>query len=36
MLQRSGYVVLYNIDPAAAEVTVVRERHGKRRPLKRR
>jgi plasmid stabilization system protein ParE len=36
VLQRSGYVVLYNIGPGASEVTVVRVRHGKRRPLKRR
>jgi plasmid stabilization system protein ParE len=36
VLQRSGYVVLYNIDPGASEVTVRRVRHGKRRPLKRR
>jgi plasmid stabilization system protein ParE len=36
VLQRSGYVVLYNVDPRAAEVTVVRVRHGRRRPLKRR
>src|SRR5262249_24470120 len=28
MLQRSGYVVLYNVDPTAAVVTVVRVRHG--------
>jgi len=31
-----SYVVLYDVDPGAAEVTVVRVRHGKRRPLKRR
>ena len=36
VLQRSGYVVLYDVDQEAAEVTVVRVRHGKRRPLKRR
>lgn len=36
VLQRTGYVVLYNVDPDAMEVTVVRVRHGKRRPLKRR
>ena len=36
VLQRAGYVVLYNVDPDAMEVTVVRVRHGKRRPLKRR
>ena len=36
VLQRSGYVVLYNVDPGAAEVTVVRVRHRKRRPLQRR
>jgi plasmid stabilization system protein ParE len=34
VLQRSGYVVLYNVDAGTAEVTVVRVRHGKRRPLK--
>ena len=36
VLQRTGYIVLYNVDPAAKEITVVRVRHGKRRPLKRR
>jgi len=28
VLQRSGYVVLYNVDPGAAVVTVVRVRNG--------
>lgn len=36
VLKRSGYVVLYNADLTAGEITVVRVRHGKRRPLKRR
>ncbi len=36
MLRRSGYVVFYDIDHAATEIQVVRVRHGKRRPLKRR
>lgn len=36
VLQRTGYIVLYNMDPDAEEVTIVRVRHGKRRPLKRR
>jgi plasmid stabilization system protein ParE len=36
VLQRTGYIVLYNVDPVAMAVIVVRVRHGKRRPLKRR
>jgi plasmid stabilization system protein ParE len=36
VLQRTGYVVLYNVDPETMQITVVRVRHGKRRPLKRR
>jgi plasmid stabilization system protein ParE len=36
MLRRTGYVVFYDIDHAASEIQVVRVRHGRRRPLKRR
>lgn len=36
VLQRTGYVVFYDVDHAAAEIHIVRVRHGKRRPLKRR
>jgi len=36
VLQRAGYVVFYDVDHAASEIHVVRVRHGKRRPLKRR
>ncbi len=36
VLRRSGCVVFYDIDLAVSEIQVVRVRHGKRRPLKRR
>lgn len=36
VLRRSGYVVFYDIDHHEMEIQVVRVRHGKRRPLKRR
>jgi plasmid stabilization system protein ParE len=36
VLRRSGYVVFYDIDHDEMEIQVVRVRHGKRRPLKRR
>jgi plasmid stabilization system protein ParE len=36
VLRRTGYVVFYDIDDAASEIQIVRVRHGKRRPLKRR
>jgi plasmid stabilization system protein ParE len=36
LLRRTGYVVFYDVDHAASEIQVVRVRHGKRRPLKRR
>jgi plasmid stabilization system protein ParE len=36
VLRRTGYVVFYDIDHAASEIQVLRVRHGKRRPLKRR
>lgn len=35
-LRRTGYVMFYDVDHAASEIHVVRVRHGKRRPLKRR
>lgn len=35
VLRRSSYVVLYDVDLEAAQVTVVRVRHGRRRPLAR-
>jgi plasmid stabilization system protein ParE len=36
VLRRTGYVVFYDVDHATFEIQVVRIRHGKRRPLKRR
>ncbi|HET7501756.1 MAG TPA: type II toxin-antitoxin system RelE/ParE family toxin [Kofleriaceae bacterium] len=36
VLRRTGHVVFYDVDHAAAEIQVLRVRHGKRRPLKRR
>ena len=36
VLRRAGYVVFYDIDHAASEIQVVRIRHGRRLPLKRR
>jgi plasmid stabilization system protein ParE len=36
VLRRTGYVVFYDVDHAASEIQVVRVRHGRRRPLKRR
>jgi plasmid stabilization system protein ParE len=36
VLPRTGYVVFYDVDHRASEIQVVRVRHGKRRPLKRR
>lgn len=36
VLQRTGHVVFYDVDHGASEIHVVRVRHGKRRPLKRR
>jgi plasmid stabilization system protein ParE len=36
VLRRTGYVVFYDVDHAASEIQVVRVRHGKRSPLKRR
>jgi plasmid stabilization system protein ParE len=35
VLQRTGYVVFYDIDLTASAIEVVRVRHGKRRPLAR-
>lgn len=35
VLQRSGYVVFYLVDAELQEVTIVRARHGRRRPLSR-
>ena len=36
VLQRTGYLVLYDLDVTARSITVMRVRHGKRRPLSRR
>ena len=36
VLRKSGYVVFYDVDDGAAEIHIVRVRHGRRRPLKRR
>lgn len=36
LLRRSSYLVFYDVDHDAMEIQVVRVRHGKRRPLKRR
>lgn len=36
VLRRTGYVVFYDIDHATSEIQIVRVRHSKRRPLKRR
>jgi plasmid stabilization system protein ParE len=36
VLQRTGYLVLYDLDVTARSITVMRVRHGKRRPLARR
>lgn len=36
VLRKSRYVVFYDVDDEAAEIHVVRVRHGKRRPLKKR
>lgn len=36
VLRKSGYIVFYDIDHDKTEIQVVRVRHGKRRPLKRR
>jgi plasmid stabilization system protein ParE len=33
LLRRTGYIVLYDLDRVARVATVVRVRHGKRRPL---
>lgn len=36
VLQRTGYMVFYDVDHHAAEIQILRVRHSKRRPLKRR
>jgi plasmid stabilization system protein ParE len=36
VLRRSGYVVFYDVDHDETEIQVVRVRHGRRRPVKRR
>ena len=36
VLRKSRYVVFYDVDVGAAEINVVRVRHGRRRPLKKR
>lgn len=35
VLQRSGYVVIYDVDEEASVIQVLRVRHGRRRPLAR-
>ena len=36
VLRKSGFVVFYDVDDDAAEINVIRVRHGRRRPLKKR